>query len=116
MQKKLRAHFHYIVKQKKHAAEYGVNRIRAVLVESIQDYWTNQLRLHARHPLVSGAKPSPLFWFTTADAVFEQSVSVKVKNVEKEIPAFLDQLELVFGKIWATPDDDERPDFKSLIE
>jgi hypothetical protein len=37
MQKKLRSHFHYIVKQKRHLADYGVKRIRAVLVESIDD-------------------------------------------------------------------------------
>ena len=115
--RKLRAHFHYIVKQKRHVADYGVKRIRAVLIESIQDYWTNQLRLHTRHPLVSGAKPSPLFWFTTADVVFEQNVKTEIKGAEKEIPAFLDKPELVFGKIWASPlDDDERPNFQSLID
>lgn len=115
--KKLRAHFHYIVKQKKHIADYGVKRIRSVLIESIQDYWTNQLRLHARHPVVSGSKPSPLFWFTTSDVVFERPVNVKVKGVEKDIPAFLDHPEVVFGKIWASPlDDDERPNFQSLID
>lgn len=115
--KKLRAHFHYIVKQKKHAADYGVKRIRAVLIESIQDYWTNEIRLHARHPVVSGSKPSPLFWFTTSDLVFEQLVKVKIKSVEKEIPVFLEKPEIVFDKIWATPlDDDEQPDFQSLID
>jgi hypothetical protein len=115
--KKLRAHFHYVVKQKKHVADYGVKRIRAVLVESIQDYWTNGLRLHARHPVVAGKKPSPLFWFTTSDIVFEQKTNVKIKGVEKEIPLFLEKPELVFGKIWATPlDDDERPNFQSLID
>jgi hypothetical protein len=115
--KKLRAHFHYIVKQKKHTQDYGVKRIRAVLIESIEDYWTNALRLHARHGVVSGAKPSPLFWFTTSDVVFEQKTPAKIKGVEKEIPVFLEKPELVFGRIWATPaDDDERPDFQSLIE
>jgi hypothetical protein len=115
--RKLRAHFHYVVKQKKHIADYGVKRIRAVLVESIEDYWTNQLRLHARHPLVSGSKPSPLFWFTTSDVVFERKTNARIKSAEKEIPVFLEQPELVFGRIWATPvDDDERPNFQSLIE
>jgi hypothetical protein len=33
--KKLRAHFHYIVKQKRHVADYGVKRIRAVLIETV---------------------------------------------------------------------------------
>ncbi|MBA2749353.1 MAG: hypothetical protein H0U45_11590 [Tatlockia sp.] len=115
--KKLRAHFHYVVKQKKHIADYGVKRIRAVLVESIKDSWTNLLRLHARHPVVAGKKPNPLFWFTTSDVVFEQKTTVKIKGVEKEIPLYLEKPELVLGKIWATPiDDDNQPDFQSLID
>jgi hypothetical protein len=115
--RKLRAHFHYIVKQKKHVADYGIKRIRAVLVESIEDHWTNQLRLHARHPVVSGNKPSPLFWFTTSDLIFEQKITLRIKGAEKEIPVFLEKPKLVFEKIWATPlDDDERPEFLSLVE
>jgi hypothetical protein len=115
--KKLHAHFHYLVKQKKHHDDYGIKRIRAVLIESIEDYWTNQLRLHARHPIVSGAKPSPLFWFTTSDLVFEQKTTVKIKGKEKEIPIFLEKPELIFAKIWASPlDDDEQPNFQSLID
>lgn len=116
MQKKLRAHFHYVVKQKRHIEDYGLKRIRAVLVESIEDRWTNTLRLAARHPIVSGNKPSPLFWFTTSDLFFEQPVQVTVKSAQKEIPMFLEKPELVFGKIWATPaDSEEAPAFQSLI-
>lgn len=115
--KKLRAHFHYLVKQKLHGEHYGIKRIRAVLVESIEAHWTNQLRLHARHPVVSGNKPSPLFWFTTSDLLFEQKMTVKVGGKEKEIPRFLEKPELVFEKIWATPlDDDQQPNFQSLID
>lgn len=94
-----------------------MKRIRAVLVESVEDYWTNQLRLHARHPAVSGAKPSPLFWFTTSDVVFERKTNVRIKSAEKEIPVFLEKPELVFGRIWATPlGDEESPNFQSLID
>ena len=116
MQKKLRAHFHYIVKQKKHVEDYGVKRIRAVLVESIDDDWTNNLRISARSPIVSG-KPSPLFWFTPSDLAFEKLIAVKIKSAEKQIPIFLEKPELVFGKIWATPvDNDEQSVLQSLIE
>lgn len=115
--RKLRSHFHYIVKQKRHVSDYGVKRIRAVLVESIEDHWTNQLRLNARHPVVSGSKPSPLFLFTTSDVLFERPVKVRIKSAEKEIPIFLEKPEIIFNKIWASPlDDDDRPDFKSLVE
>lgn len=117
MQKKLRAHFHYVVKQKKHAEDYGIKRIRAVLIESINDHWTSNLRIAARHSLVSGRKPSPLFWFTTSDLVFERPLNVRIKSTEKEVPVFLERPELVLGKIWATPaDHDERPVLQSLID
>jgi hypothetical protein len=115
--RKLRAHFHYVVKQKLHERDYGVKRIRAVLIESIEDHWTNRLRLHARSPLVAGRKPSPLFWFTAADQIFERKITVVIKGREREIPVFLEKPELVFEKIWATPvADDEAPEFLSLIE
>ena len=104
------------MKQKKHVEDYGVKRIRAVLVESTDDDWTNNLRISARHPIVSG-KPSPLFWFTPSDLAFEKLIAVKIKSAEKQIPIFLEKPELVFGKIWATPvDNDEQSVLQSLIE
>lgn len=117
MQKKLRSHFHYVVKQKKHVQDYGVKRIKAVLIESIDDHWTNSLRLAARHRIVSGSKPSPLFWFTTSDVIFERLITKKIKSIEKQIPVFLEKPEIVFGMIWATPaDSGEQPIFQSLID
>ena len=117
MQKKLRSHFHYVVRQKKHINDYGVKRIKAVLIESINDHWTNSLRLAARHKIVSGNRPSPLFWFTTSDVIFERLITKKIKSTEKQIPVFLEKPELVFEKIWATPtDDDHQPVFQSLID
>jgi hypothetical protein len=59
--RKLRAHFHYIVKQRLHEKEYGIKRVRAVLIETIDDDWADTLRSAAAHPVVSGNKPSPLF-------------------------------------------------------
>ena len=117
MQKKFRTHFHYVVKQKKHVNDYNVKRIKAVLVESIEDHWTNNLRIAARHRIVSGSKPSPLFWFTTSDVIFEKPVNVVIKSVKREVPLYLEKPEVIFGKIWATPaDHDERPAFQSLID
>lgn len=116
MQKKLRAHFHYVVKKKKHIDDYGVKRIKAVLVESIEDHWTNNLRIAAMHPVVSGSKPSPLFWFTTSDIIFERPLNVTIKSAQKEVPVYLEKPELVFAKIWATPADHEQLIFQSLID
>lgn len=113
--RKLRAHFHYIVKQKKMVEDYGVKRIKAVLIESIDSHWADYLRRSARHPVVSGFKPSPLFHFTTSE-VFEAKITAKIKGREKLIPKYLEQPELIFNNIWATPlDDDDEPGFKSLI-
>lgn len=117
MQRKFRAHFQFIVKQKKHAEAYGVNRIRAVLVESIEDHWTRNLRNCARYPIVSGKRPSPLFWFTTSDLVFERTVKKKIKSVERNVPVYLEKPELVFAKIWATAADEEEDiKLQSIIE
>ena len=116
MQKKLRAHFHYVVKQKKQVKDYEVRRVKAILIESIDDHWTNTLRIAARHPVVSGTTPSPLFWFTTSDVVFEKPVSVTIKGIQKEVPVYLEKPEIVLSNIWATPvDNDERLNFQSLI-
>ncbi len=117
MQRKFRSHFHYVVKQKKHVGDYGIKHIKAVLVESIDDHWTNNLRIAARHPVVSGIRPSPLFWFTTSDAIFEKPLSVTIKSAQKEVPIYLEKPEIVFAKIWATPTDlEEQPVFQSIID
>jgi hypothetical protein len=97
--KKLRAHFHFAVKQKQRLQEaYGLKRIRAVLTETIDDEWAERLRSAARFPIVSGSKPSPLFWFTTS-RLFTQT------NEGKQ-PAYLTRPEIIFKNIWATPVDD----------
>lgn len=113
MNRKFRSHFHYIVKKKQHREDYGVKRIKAVLVESIDSAWADHLRINARHPIVSGAKPSPLFWFTTSE-LFE----TKVSTGKKEQPLYLDTPEAIFRNIWATPehtDNITQEQFLSLI-
>jgi hypothetical protein len=84
--KKLRIHFHSVVVQKKHREIYGVPRIRAVLVETLDRQWAWHLRESAKHPIVSG-KPSALFWFTPSEFVRP------------------DEPDSVFRSIWATPVD-----------
>lgn len=114
--RKLRSHFYYIVKHKQHIEDYGVKRIKGVLIESIKGDWANHLRRGARHPLVSGSKPSPLFYFTTSE-FFEQKKDQLIEGQKKEIDRFLDEPEMIFQRIWASPlDDDDNPNFKSLIE
>jgi hypothetical protein len=113
MNRKFRSHFHYVVKKKLHREHYGVNRIRAMLVESIDSGWANHLRVNARHPLISGSKPSPLFWFTTSE-LFES----KVSGQKKELPFYLETPEVIFRSIWATPEQSDAvalEEFLSLI-
>lgn len=100
--KKLRAHFHFAVKQKERLKEiYGLDRIRAVLTETIDDEWAERLRQAANHVTVSGPKPSPLFWFTTS-RLFTQ----EIQKGQRSIAAHLEQPDLIFRKIWASPVDD----------
>jgi len=100
--KKLRAHFHYIVKQKRHETDYQINRIRAVLVETIDDHWAMRLREVGSHPIVSGPKPSPLFWFTTS-RLFEHGPEQEQIDTQSKGTYFLKQPEIIFHGVWATP-------------
>lgn len=108
--KKLRAHFHFVVKQKKHQQIYGVNRIRAVLTETVDDDWAEALRQASNHVTVSGAKPSPLFWFTTSRLFVEEAPTTEAVRPK---PIYLQQADIVFRKIWASPVDDT---FHSLLD
>lgn len=102
--KKLRAHFHFVVKQKLHQNIYGVPRIRAVLTETVDDDWAERLREAADHVTVSGSKPSPLFWFTTSRLFIEETV-VQDSRARK-LPVHLSHPDIVIRKIWASPVDD----------
>jgi hypothetical protein len=110
--KKLRAHFHFIVKQKRHQAIYAINRVRAVLTETMDDDWAEHLRQAANHVTVSGSKPSPLFWFTTS-RLFTEEAMVQDNGRARALPMHLRHPEIVIRKIWASPVNDT---LHSLIE
>ena len=103
--RKLRAHFHFIVKQRKHQEFYGVPRIRAVLIETISANWAEELRQAASHYTVSGAKPSVLFWFTTSE-LFTRSIIITEGSRSRQVPYHLTRPQIVFERIWASPVDD----------
>jgi hypothetical protein len=103
--RKLRAHFHYIVKQRKHQEHYGVSRIRAVLIETITANWADELRHASKHYAVSGPKPSPLFWFTTSE-LFTRPVEITEGKRVRQAPFYLTRPEIIFERIWAAPVDD----------
>ncbi|MDQ3818045.1 MAG: replication-relaxation family protein [Acidobacteriota bacterium] len=101
--RKLRAHFQFIVKQKLHELTYGIKRIRAVLIETLDDAWAEHLRQAAADYEVSGPKPSPLFWFTTSRLFTQPQVS---GVGEGSLPTYLTHPEIIFQPIWATPADE----------
>lgn len=91
-----------MVKQKHHVLHYGVNRIRAVLIETLTPHWAEELRAAAKHPLVSGKHPSPLFWFTTS-TLLTHGPKATGDETELAAPFFLSNPKIVFARIWATP-------------
>jgi hypothetical protein len=110
--KKLRAHFHFIVKQRRLPQSYGIHRIRAVLTETTDDEWAERLRQAAKQSSVSGPKPSALFWFTTS-RFFVQETPAAEGPPARTLPTYLQEPDIVFRKIWASPVNDV---FHSLLD
>jgi hypothetical protein len=104
MIKKLRGHFHFIVKQKLHQSLYTVPSVRAVLVETLDSQWAETLRQAAGHPAVSGAKPSNLFWFTSSE-FFTKTIAKQDGKRTKRIAYYLENPSIVFNPLWFTPND-----------
>ena len=98
--RRLRAYFHFIAKQKRHQTKWGVSRIRAVLTETPKASWRDQLREAARHPIVSGDSPSPLFLFTASSLLSEP-------RTHPRRPRFITEPTRIFERVWHTPDSDE---------
>ena len=109
---KLRSHFHFVVKQRLHEQVYGVPRVRAVLVETLDSRWAETLRDAARHRVVSGPKPSPLFWFVPS-GVFTKPIEVASGTGTRQVPLFLLKPEAMFRPMWATPVNNE---LQSLLD
>jgi len=95
---KLRGYFHYIVKQRRHEAKYGIKRARAVLIESLDVPWVETLKAVGRDPLVVGPKPSELFWFTHS-GTFNSGVPNGKGRPE---PHFVLRPAVMFERIWST--------------
>ncbi len=112
--KKLRAHFQYIVKQRLHKTDYGIDSIRAVLVETPDPAWAQRLQESSAHPLVSGAQPSPLFWFT-ASTHFLTPTNDKsaVGRNHRPVPRYLMDASAIFAPLWTTAVDSS---FHSLLD
>lgn len=102
---KLRAHFHFIVRQRKHEEKYGIKRVRAVLIETTDTAWAEELREAARHRIVSGERPTSLFWFTASEVFTREREELVGKKTERR-PRFLADHGLIFKPVWVSPVDD----------
>src|SRR5204863_288812 len=90
MVKKLKGHFEFI-RQKRHQQRYGIKRICAVLIETLDTKWAEDLRQAAVEIC-----PVPLFWFTASE-IFSVE---KPSSNGKSIPLFLTRPEIVIRKVW----------------
>jgi hypothetical protein len=78
----------------------GRSRCVTLLIESTEKNWASVLRESARQKVVP--RPSPLFWFTTSELFFSRATAT-----EPVKPLYLDEPEVVFKRIWASPVDDK---------
>jgi hypothetical protein len=104
MIRKLRGHFHFVVKQQRHQDIYQVPSIRAVLIETLDQNWAETLRQTAAHPAVSGPKPSNLFWFTASE-FFTKTVAKREGKRSRAVPYYQEDPEVIFRRLWFTPND-----------
>ncbi len=110
--KKLRGHFLFVVKYKRQLEAYGLNRIRAVLIETLDTRWAEVLRQAARDPAVSGRKPTALFWFTSSEFFAKPSK----KEQKRQVPYFLENPQIMFNKLWLTPLNEVGDSPRSLLD
>lgn len=102
--RKLRAHFHFIVKQKLINRHYNIERLRAVLMLAPDENRMKFLHGLAAHPLVSGKSASPLFWFSRYDLFQSLETPDEFANRrEKPRPLFLARPVIAFSRVWLTP-------------
>jgi hypothetical protein len=90
MMQKLTAHLEFI-RQKKHEHHYGISRVRAVLIETLDVNWAEDLRQSAER-LCS----LPIFWFTASEILTVEKPHLNGKTR----PIFLRNPELVLRDIW----------------
>ena len=100
MKMKLRAHFHFVVKQKRRQQYYGVHPIRAVLVETTHETWGKTLLEAASDPMVRGAEPSPLLWFTVSPLLTEEREITESSTIRKA-PRYRIEPEPILKPNWA---------------
>lgn len=115
IKRKLRGHFYFIVKKHLHQVHYKVPSIRAVLIETLDQSWAETLRQAAADPVVSGPKPSNLFWITPSE-FFTQPITKEERGKTKTIPYHLEHPEVIFSRLWFSPNDRAGDSPRSILD
>jgi hypothetical protein len=101
MLKKLRAYYHFIKRQQKHKAAFGVHPIRAVLIETTDEPRARKLmELAGQAAVIGEGARTALFWF----AISPLFTTPAETGGSKPIPSYLDRPTLVLEQLWAMPD------------
>ena len=119
----MHGHFKFLVKERKHLEAYkqwGVKRIRAVLIETLDTGSADRLRNASMDASVSGRarggggrlvpEPSALFWFTSSTFLTKPvEMKRKVNGEEKTytVPTYLTRPKIIFSNIWAPASEDK---------
>ena len=109
--RKMRRHFHYVVKQRKHREDHKVHRIRAVLTETLDLRWAKRLLVETRDWVVPSShnySALRLFWFVPSE-YFLRPTEITDGEDRRVLPYFLAKPNAIFRPLWATasqhPDD-----------
>jgi hypothetical protein len=101
MLKKFRAYYHFIKRQQKHKAVFGIHPIRAVLIETTDEPRARKLMELAEHPAVIGeGKRSRLFWFCISSLLTAPAEA----ETASRAPQYLHQSSIMMQPLWALPD------------
>jgi hypothetical protein len=95
MIKKLRGHFHYIAKARQHREDYGIQRIRAVLTETLDIRWAEASELFTKQ-IQRGTDTPP--------------------KPSRQVPYYLEHPDIIFRPLWFTPLDAAGAQPRSLLD
>lgn len=79
---------------RKHQGVYGIKRTPAVLIETLDTEWANELRRASEEICAA-----PLFWFTPSEFFTAEKPNANGKGTS---PLFLQRPEVVLKKVWVT--------------
>ena len=109
--RKLRAHYQFVVEQKKHRQVYAVPYVRAVLTETLDRQSAERLGASAllRPALGKDGQPWHRFWFTHSG-----TLAAKQRIGDRDYPRFIREPGAIFETVWRNPVNPAEP--RSLLD